>query len=289
MLKGKGISDGIGLGTVVILEKQEMKSKKIRVKDVAAEKEIFYEALHSVEREIKELINQLSGTEKEIMKAYFMILQDPTLVQETIKIIEQEKCNASYATEKGFNAIIQMFQEIEDPYMAERSLDIEDMKKKILAKILHKEEINVSKLPKNTILVAEELSTSDTAKLDLKNIAGILTTVGGVNSHMAIMARIHEIPAIVGVHQIMEKIKENDFIAINGTTGEIFINPSKEEHEKLEKMQEEIREEKKKLENYKQQKSTTKDGHNVKLLANIGGTQDIELVLKNTAEGIRTI
>ena len=116
-----------------------------------------------------------------------MILQDPMLTQETIKIIEQEKYNAAYATEMGFNSIIQMFEEMEDPYMAARSRDIADMKKKVLAKILHKEEINLLELPKNTILVTKELTTSDTAKLDLKNIAGIVTEIGGVNSHMFYM------------------------------------------------------------------------------------------------------
>lgn len=109
------------------------------------------------------------------MQAYLMILQDPTLIQETIKIMEQEKYNAAYATEIGFNTIIQMFEEMDDPYMAARSADIADMKKKVLSKILHKEEIHLSQLPKNTILVTKELATSDTAKLDLENIAGIIT------------------------------------------------------------------------------------------------------------------
>ena len=89
--------------------------------------------------------------------------------------MEQEKCNADYATEVGFNTIIQTFEEMDDPYMAARSSDIADMKKKVLSKILHKEEMNLSQLPKNTILVTKELSTSDTAKLDLKNIEGIVT------------------------------------------------------------------------------------------------------------------
>lgn len=286
MLKGTGISDGIGLGNVVILNKEEIKPEKIKVENIEKEKEIFYQAFHMVEKEIEELVKQLSGTEKEIMQAYVMILQDPTLVERTISIMEQEKCNAAYATEIGFNEIIQMFETIDDPYMAARSSDIADMKKKILAKILHQEEIQLSQLPKNTILVAKELTTSDTAKLDLENIAGIITQIGGTNSHMAIMARTHEIPAIVGMKQIMEQMKENDFIAMNGTTGEILINPSKEEQERLEQIKEEKKQEKAELETYKNLKSSTKDGHGVELLANIGGTQDIGLVLKNTAEGV---
>lgn len=286
MLKGKGISDGIGLGKVVLLKNDDIRPEKVQIKDVEIEKEKFYNALKAVEIETEELINKLSGTEKEIMQAYSMILQDPTLVQETVKIIEQEKCNASYATEKGFNIIIKMFEEMDDPYMAARSSDIADMKKKVLYKILNKEEINLSQLPENTILVTRELTTSDTAKIDLKNVSGILTELGGINSHMAIMARTHEIPAVVGIKQIMQQIKENDFIAINGTTGEVFINPSEEECVKLEEIKEDLKQEKEGLERYKNQISVTKDGHCVELLANIGGPQDVDIVINNTAEGV---
>ena len=276
MLKGKGVSEGIGLGKVVILRNEKIKPEKVQIENVILEKEKFYKAISKVQNEIEELIKKISGTEKDIMQAYLMILQDPTLIQETIEIIEKEKCNAAYATEIGFNTIIQTFEEMDDPYMAARSADIADMKKKVLYKILNKEEINLSQLPSNTILITSELTTSDTAKLNLNNIAGIITEVGGVNSHMAIMARTHEIPAVVGVKQIIKQIKDGDLIAINGETGEIFINPSKEEWTRFE----EIRE------NSKKEISATKDGHHVELLANIGGPQDIELIMKNTAEGV---
>lgn len=286
MLKGKGISDGIGLGKVVLLKNENITIEKIRIQDVMAEKNVFYQAVHIVEEETREVISKLSGTEKDIMQAYLMILQDPTLVEQTVKIIEEEKCNAAYATQTGFNKIIQMFEEMDDPYMAARSADIADMKKKVLSKILHKEEVNLSQLPKDSILVTKELATSDIAKLDLKNIAGIVTENGGINSHMAIIARTHGIPGVVGIKQVTLAIKEDDFIAINGTTGEVFVNPSKEECIELEKIKENLRSEKEKLESYKNQVSATKDGHQVELLANIGGPQDLEIVIKNTAEGI---
>lgn len=286
MFKGKGVSDGIGLGNVVILKNDEIIPEKVRIEDVESEKEIFYQAVHAVEVETEKLISKLSGTEKDIMQAYLMILQDPTLVQETVKIIEEEKCNAAYATEVGFNSVIKVFEEMDDPYMAARSSDIADMKKKVLSKMLNKEEFNLSRLPQNTILVTKELTTSDTAKLDLKNIAAIVTEVGGVNSHMAIMARTHEIPAIVGIRHIIQNIKENDFIAINGTTGEVFVNPSKEECKKLETIKENLKLEKEQLETYKNQVSVTKDGHQIELLANIGGPQDVDTVINSTAEGV---
>ena len=286
MLVGKGISDGIGLGKAVILEENGLKIEKQKIENISAEKQQIYDAVKEVESEIEKLIQNIDGTEKEIMQAYLMILQDPSLIQETIKIIEQEKCNSAYAVENGLNQIIKTFEEMDDPYMAARSRDIEDMKKRILAKLLKIEEIDLSKLPENTILVAKELSTSDSAKMNLKNISGIITEIGGVNSHMAIIARTNEIPAIVGIRHIFENIKENDFIALNGATGEIFLNPTQEKIEELTKNQENIKQEKQELEKYKNKKAITKDGHQVELLANIGGPQDIQIVIDNTAEGV---
>ena len=286
MLVGKGISEGIGLGKAVILKENELKIEKQKIEDISAEKQQIYDAVKEVESEIEKLIKNIDGTEKEIMQAYLMILQDPSLIQETIKIIEQEKCNSAYAVENGLNQIIKTFEEMDDPYMAARSRDIEDMKKRILAKLLKIEEIDLSKLPENTILVAKELSTSDTAKMNLKNISGIITEIGGVNSHMAIIARTNEIPAIVGIKHIFENIKENDFIALNGATGEIFLNPTQEKIKELTENQENIKQEKQELEKYKNEKAITKDGHQVELLANIGGPQDIQIVIDNTAEGV---
>ena len=286
MLKGTGISDGIGLGKAIIFKSQKIKLETNKIKDVTLEKEKFYKAIKEVEKEIEDLLKKISGTEKEIMQAYLLILQDPNLIQKTIEIIEKEKWDAAYATEIGFNEIIKEFEKVDDTYISERSKDIEDMKKKIIAKIIGKEEINLSKLPSNTILVAKELSTSDIAKLDFKNIEGIITEVGGMNSHMAIMARTHEIPSSVGVNKITQNIKQNDVVAINGKTGEIFVNPSKKEYKNFEEIKEKIRKEKNELENYKNQDSITKDGHEVKVLANIGMPDDAKIVIQNTAEGV---
>ena len=286
MLVGKGVSDGIGLGKVVILKENELKIEKLKIEDISAEKQLVYNAIKEVENEIEDLIQNILGTEKEIMQAYLMILQDPNLTEEIIKIIEQEKCNSSYAVENGLNKIIKTFEKMDDPYMSARSRDIEDMKKRILSKLLNIKEIDLSKLPENTILVAKELSTSDTAKMNLKNISGIITEIGGVNSHMAIIARTNEIPAIVGIKHIFENIKESDYIALNGKTGEIFLNPKQEKIEELTKNQESLKQEKLELEKYKNEKTITKDGHQVELLANIGGPQDIQIVIDNTAEGV---
>ena len=286
MLKGMGVSDGIGIGKAIILNNEDIKTEKIKIVNIEDEKKIFFDAVQEVRNETENLINKLGGTEKDIMEAYLMILQDDTLFKETIRIIEEEKYNAAYAADVGFNKTIEMFEQMEDPYIAARSRDIADMKRKILSKILNIKEINLSNLPKNTILVTKELSTSNTAKLDLKNVEGIITEIGGENSHTAIMARTHRIPAIVGIKNVTNLINEENMIAINGKTGEIFINPSKEIEENLRKIKEASINTKKELEEYKNKSSVTKDGHNVELMANIGDVNDVDIVIENTAEGI---
>ena len=286
MIKGKGISKGIGFGKVFIFEKRKRKIKKVIVENSENELEKFKTALNKVEKEIEETIQQSSGTEKEIMNAYLMILKDPTLVIETENLIKNLKYNAEYAIEERFNKIIEMFKKINDEYMAERAKDIIDIKEKLLDKILKDENIKLNKLPQNIIIVAKELTTSETAKLDFKNVSGIITEIGGVNSHTAIMARTHSIPLITEIHNINEIFNNEQYICMNGSTGEIFINPTKEEENNLLEQQKLIEEEKNKLEEYKNKETKTKDGFKVELVSNIGIPSDVEKVIESTAEGI---
>lgn len=286
MIKGKGISKGIGFGKVFIFEKRKRKIKKVIVENSENELEKFKTALNKVEKEIEETIQQSSGTEKEIMNAYLMILKDPTLVIETENLIKNLKYNAEYAIEEGFNKIIEMFKKINDEYMAERAKDIIDIKEKLLDEIFKDENIKLNKLPQNTIIVAKELTTSETAKLDFKNVSGIITEIGGVNSHTAIMARTHSLPLITEIHNINEIFNNGQYICMNGSTGEIFINPTKEEENNLLEQQKLIEEEKNKLEEYKNKETKTKDGFKVELVSNIGIPSDVEKVIESTAEGI---
>ena len=286
MIKGKGISKGIGFGKVFIFEKRKRKIKKVIVENSENELEKFKTALNKVEKEIEETIQQSSGTEKEIMNAYLMILKDPTLIIETENLIKNLKYNVEYAIEEGFNKIIEMFKKINDEYMAERAKDIIDIKEKLLDKILKDENIKLNKLPQNIIIVAKELTTSETAKLDFKNVSGIITEIGGVNSHTAIMARTHSIPLITEIHNINEIFNNEQYICMNGSTGEIFINPTKDEENKLLEQQKLIEEEKNKLEEYKNKETKTKDGFKVELVSNIGIPSDVEKVIESTAEGI---
>ena len=229
MLKGKGVSKGIGIGHTKVLKNEEVKLTDFKVEDKENELNYFKKCLNNVIEDTKKVLEKLSGTEADIMNAYLMILQDPTLTEETERLIQEDGYNAGYAAKVGFETVEEVFKNMDDEYMSARASDIEDMK--------NKAELDLTNLPENTILVGKDLSTSDTAKLNLNSVAGIIIENGSENSHVSIMARTHEIPAIVGAKGALDSINDDIYIAINGATGEIFLEPTEEEIAKLEKIQ----------------------------------------------------
>lgn len=286
MIKANGVSQGVGFGNVKIIKNEIIETKDYKIDNPEEELNNFIEKFKQVIYDIENSNKKLKGTEAEIMSAYLVILQDPTLTQETIRLIKEEHYNAAYATEKGFNKIKEMFENIEDEYISARAVDIIDIKNRVLEKITNKKRVDLSNLPENTIIVAKELSTSDTAHLDLKHLAGIITEMGGKNSHVAIMARNNEIPTIMGMKNATNILREDEIVALNGETGEIYINPTDLELNKLKKLQENIRLNKTELKNYKQKRAITLDNHKVELACNIGTLQDVDLVIESTASGI---
>ena len=288
MLKGKGVSTGIGFGNIVVLKKVERKIEKKTIETEEVEQELarVHKALEEVINETEIQLKNMSGTEADIMQAYVMIMQDPSLISETENAIKNSKYNAEYAVEVGFNSVIQIFENMDDEYMASRSRDILDIKNRVLGKLFREETIDLSNLKPNTIIVATELTTSETAKLDFKNVSGIITELGGENSHTSIMARTHTIPAITKVEEATKILKDGDSVAINGTSGEIYVNPTEEEKQKLLDLEKQLEQEKSELDKYRNEESVTKDGTKVKLYANIGLPADAEIAVNNTAEGV---
>lgn len=286
MLKGKGVSKGIGIGHTKILKNEEVKLTDFKVEDKENELSYFKKCLNNVIEDTREVLEKLSGTEADIMNAYLMILQDPTLTEETERLIQEDGYNAGYATKVGFEAVEEVFKNMDDEYMSARASDIEDMKNKVINKIINKAELDLSNLPEKTILVGKDLSTSDTAKLNLNSVAGIIIENGSENSHVSIMARTHEIPAIVGAKGALDSINNDSYIAINGATGEIFLEPTEEEIAKLEKIQNELKDEKGSLAKFRNKKSITKDGYKTEVVANIGTPKDMDAVIENGAEGV---
>ena len=270
MYIGKGVSKGIGIGNAKILKNDEIKLTDFKVDDKENELNYFRKCLNDVVKDTQNVIEKLSGTEADIMNAYLMILQDPTLISETERLIQEEGYNAGYATKVGFETVEEVFKNMDDEYMSARASDIEDMKKRVINKIANKSELDLSNLPENTILIGADISTSDTAKLNLNSIAGIIIENGSENSHVSIMARTHEIPAIVGAKNILKEIKDDMYIALNGETGEIYINPSNEQIKNLKNIKKELEIEKEELVKYKDKETITKDGYKTEVFANIG-------------------
>ena len=290
MLKGKGISKGIGIGRALVLKKQNLEIEKSNIQNVEEELKKLHIALEAVIKETEETIvvleRELNKEQVEIMKAYLMILQDETLLEKAKIIIKEEKLNSVYATKKALDELITNFRNIDNEYLAERAKDIEDIKIRIIAQLLNKHEKKVESLELETIIITEELTTSDISKIDLKYVTGIISQIGGANSHVAIIARNKQIPMIIRVSNLAEKVKNGDIVIINGETGEIFINPSIEDMEKYKSKQSAEKKEKVNLEEYRNKQAQTKDGYRVEISCNIGKQGDLKEVLEVGADGI---
>ncbi|MGY0374613.1 phosphoenolpyruvate--protein phosphotransferase [Clostridium sp. JNZ J1-5] len=289
MIKGIAVCPGIALGKALILKEEELIIEKREIVDIAAEKTKFTNALlkskEDLERIKNKVLKELGEDKAEIFQAHLMILEDPELVDPTLAKIETG-LNAEFAFSEIANQMIDIFESIEDEYLKERAADVRDISKRILTYILEKEMIDVSNLSEKVILVADDLTPSVTASMDKDMIEGFLTNIGGKTSHTAIMAKTLEIPAIVGLKDITERVKNGDMIAFNGGTGEVMINPSEDEKNAFSN-------EKTKFENFKREmreligkKSITKDGKELELAGNIGTPNDIKGLLENDAEGV---
>ena len=286
MLKGKGISEGIGIGKALVLRKEEIQIEKSKIENVSKELEKLDVSLNSVIEETMRLKENSNNEQRQILEAYLMILQDETLMQKAKELIEKENLNCVYAVEQGLGEIITNFRNIPDEYISERANDIEDIKNRIISKLLKIEENDLSQIEPSTIIVTQELTTSDTAKINMKNVSGIISEIGGTNSHVSIIARNKQIPMVIRTENSIIQIKDGDIVVVNGKTGEVHINPAIEEMAKFEKQQKEEREKETKLEEYKNKLAITQDGYQVEVSSNIGKTGDLEDVLKVGADGI---
>lgn len=286
MLKGKGISEGIGIGKALILTKEKLKIEKNKITDVEKELEKLKNAISVVIKDTKEMIEEAQDEQKQILEAYLMILNDETLTENAEKIIKNEKYNCVYAVEVGLNELIEQFNNIPDEYISERAKDIEDIKNRIISALLKKDEKIASTISADTIIVTRELTTSDLSKIKIRNILGFISEIGGANSHVSIIARNKQIPMIIRVDDVLSKIKNDDFLIIDGNSGEIFINPSEDIIAKYKKKQEEDNYKKIELEKYKEKIAITQDDYKIEVACNIGKTSDLDDAIRFGADGI---
>lgn len=289
MLKGIGVSPGIGLARAIKYRKQELVIPEGPGRGVEAEKEAFEKALDAIIRETEALAenarSKMGDSEAAIFEAHAMILQDPELSAPIVASIEGGD-NAVHAVATNMDALIAFFNAMDDAYMRERAADMRDLKSRILCELLGVKLRDLSKLDEMSIIVANDLTPSDTAKIDKEHIAGIVTEVGGRTSHTAIMARAMEIPAVVGCANALNAIEEGSIIAVDGSTGVVSLNLTDEEVKAFLLKIEKYEAERAALKEYVNLKSVTKDGHEVEIAANIGVPGQARQAAEVGADGI---
>ena len=290
-LQGIAASDGIAIAKVYTLTEPDLSFSKVSVEDTENEISRLEEALAVSTKEI-ELIKEtalknLGEEEAQVFEAHLMVLSDPELVGQVKDAITSQKVNAEHALKEVSDMFISIFAGMEDnPYMQERAADIRDVSKRILANLLGVKIPSPATIKDEVVVVAGDLTPSDTAQLNRKYVKAFVTDIGGRTSHSAIMARSLEIPAIVGTKEITSLAKDGDLIIIDGLSGDVFLNPSEDVVAEYRAKAEAFAAQQAEWEKLKDADTFTKDGHQVELAANIGTPKDLEGVIHNGAEGV---
>ena len=290
-LQGIAASDGIAIAKVYTLTEPDLSFTKVSVEDTDKEISRLEEALAVSTKEI-ELIKEtalknLGEEEAQVFEAHLMVLSDPELVGQVKDAITSQKVNAEHALKEVSDMFISIFAGMEDnPYMQERAADIRDVSKRILANLLGVKIPSPATIKDEVVVVAGDLTPSDTAQLNRKYVKAFVTDIGGRTSHSAIMARSLEIPAIVGTKEITSLAKDGDLIIIDGLSGDVFLNPSEDVVAEYRAKAEAFAAQQAEWEKLKDADTFTKDGHQVELAANIGTPKDLEGVIHNGAEGV---
>ncbi|WP_339170629.1 phosphoenolpyruvate--protein phosphotransferase [Anoxybacillus sp. FSL W8-1294] len=289
-LQGIAASNGIAIAKAYRLEHPDLTVEKQTIENPAEHVRRFQQALAKSKEELEAIqahaLKELGEDKAAIFSAHLLVLSDPELVQAVEQKIEQERVNAEFALHDVTSMFIAMFEAMDNEYMKERAADIRDVTKRVLAHLLGVTISNPSMITEEVIIVAEDLTPSDTAQLNRKYVKGFTTDIGGRTSHSAIMARSMEIPAVVGTKEATAAIQNGDVVIIDGLDGEVIINPTEETIAQYEQKRATFAAQKAEWAKLVHEQTTTKDGHHVELAANIGTPNDVEGVLANGAEGI---
>ncbi|WP_024734997.1 phosphoenolpyruvate--protein phosphotransferase [Enterocloster asparagiformis] len=290
MKKGTSASSGIGIGKAVIVEEAELVIKRENVSDVEAELGRFKGALEQSVKDTEELAADLATRvgekEAEILQGHIMLLSDPMLTGEIENSIKNDGVNSEFAIETVCNMYADMFASMGDELMQQRATDMRDIKTRMQKILLGVRSVDIASLPAGSVIVAKDLTPSMTAGINPANVTGIVTELGGRTSHSAILARALEIPAVVAVENLMEQVKDGDDLVLDGSTGEVMVNPDAAVRAEYETKRDVFLKEKKELEQYIGKPSVTRDGVQVEIVANIGKPEDAEKVLQYDGEGV---
>lgn len=292
MISGIPASPGIVFGKALVLKEEKIVLDMQKIKDSQVDEEIarFYagrEAAVEQLNSIKERAYQSLGEEKAaIFEGHLMILEDEELEEEIIDYLRSNHVNAAVATNVVIDQQVAILSEIDDEYLKERAGDIRDIGNRLIKNILGMHIVDLGEINEEAILVAYDLTPSETAQLNLDKVLGFVTDIGGRTSHTSIMARSLELPAIVGTNNVTELVNTGDFLILDALNNVVYVNPSQEDILRLKALQAKLADEKAELAKLKDLPALTLDGHRVDVVANIGTIRDIEGAERNGAEGV---
>ena len=291
MLKGIAASDGVAVAKAYLLIQPDLSFETVSVEDTSAEEARLDAALEASQNELslirENAVASLGEEAAQVFDAHMMVLADPEMIGQIKETIRTKKINAEAGLKEVTDMFIAIFEGMEDnPYMQERAADIRDVTKRVLANLLGKKLPNPASINEEAIVVAHDLTPSDTAQLNKKYVKAFVTNIGGRTSHSAIMARTLEIAAVLGTNNITELVKDGDVLAVSGITGEVVINPTEEQIAAFKAAGEAYAKQKAEWALLKDAQTVTADGKHFELAANIGTPKDVEGVNDNGAEAV---
>ena len=289
MYKGIEASRGIGIGSICLITDHDLSFEAKHIEDTEAEKSRLGEAVETLKVKTaamaENIRKNIGPKEAEIMEGHIAMITDPAMSGEMNKMIDAGQC-AEAAVTAVCDMFIGMFSKMEDEMMRQRASDISDVKTGLLKALLGVEDVDISKVPQGTVLVAHDLTPSMTSQIVKDNVVGIITEVGGKTSHSAILARALEIPAVLSVPGITEQVKDKDTAVVDGTEGVVYINPDGEIVSKYVIKREEFIRAQAELESFRGKETLTADGNKVELFCNIGTPKDAKKAIECDGEGI---
>lgn len=288
-LKGKSVYKGVAFGKISVLKKDDYVVKRVKIEDTQAELQRVEEAVEASKQQLQKLyekaLKEVGEASAAIFEVHQMMLEDEDYKESIENIISTQQVNAEYAVASTGDNFSQMFASMDDDYMRARAADIKDISNR-LVKNLSGQSTDVMDLDEPVIVVADDLSPSETVQMDKEKILAFVTVHGSANSHTAILARMMNIPALIGVDMDLEALHTGTEAAVDGFHGEFFVDPSEEVKERIQRKIEEEKEKQELLQQLRGKENVTKGGRHINLYANIGSVADMGYVLENDAGGI---
>ncbi|MCA1175952.1 MULTISPECIES: phosphoenolpyruvate-protein phosphotransferase PtsI [unclassified Pantoea] len=292
MISGILASPGFAFGKALLLKEDEIVISRKKITDDQVEQEVqrFLDGRGKAAIQLEAIrvkAGETLGEEKAaIFEGHIMLLEDEELEQEIIDLIKKDHATADAAAYSVIDGQAKALEELDDEYLKERAADVRDIGKRLLQNILGLHIVDLGAIAEESILVAKDLTPSETAQLNLKKVLGFITDIGGRTSHTSIMARSLEIPAIVGTGNVTTAVKNGDYLIIDGVNNKIYVNPTEDVLEELKAIQTQYLSEKHELAKLKDLPAITLDGHQVEVCANIGTVRDVAGAERNGAEGV---